>query len=152
MQFKEAFQIILIQNIYISMMNSIISIYGKVYVHPCEKVIGMFFQHQIWSRSLDINKLCLVCIKRSIAEVKKCQVSKHEYQQGPSDETLTKARCQFCDDKFGHRIMEAVGFFDYKIRNFTQITFKLITGKARVLFHDFLISFCISDIFVNYIL
>ena len=26
------------------------------------------------------------------------------------------------------------------------------TGKASVLFHDFLLSFCISDIFVNYII
>ena len=93
-------------------------------VHPCEKVIGMFFQHRIWSRLLDINRLCLVCIKRSTEEVKKCQISKRGYQQGPSVETLKKAPCQFCDDKFGHRIMEAVGFFDYEMLNFTQITFK----------------------------
>ena len=56
-------------------------------LHPCEKVIGMFFQNQIWSRLLDINRFCLVCIKRSIEEVKKCQISKRDYQQGPSDET-----------------------------------------------------------------
>ena len=93
------------------------------FLHPCEKVTGMCFQNQIWSRLLDINILRLVCIERSIEEVKKCQISKHGYQQGPSDETLKKAWCQFCDDKFGHRIMEAVGFQDYKMRNFTQITF-----------------------------
>ena len=92
----------------------------NVYVHPCEKVIGMFFQNQIWSRLLDINRLCLVCIKRSIEEVKKCQISKHGYHQGPSDETLKEARCQFCDVRFGHRIMEAVGFFDYKMHSFIQ--------------------------------
>ena len=40
-------------------------------VHPCEKVIGIFFQNQIWSRLLDINGFCLVYIKRSIEEVKK---------------------------------------------------------------------------------
>ena len=91
-----------------------------LYVHPCEKVIGMFFfQNQIWSRLLDINRLCLVCIKRSIEEVQKCQISKHGYHQGPSDETLIKA---YCDVKFGHRIMEAVGFFDYKMHSFIQIT------------------------------
>ena len=91
-------------------------------VHPCEKVIGIFFQNQIWSRLLYINRLCLVCIKRSIEEVKMCQISKRGYQQGPRDETLKNVRCQFCDDKFGHRIMEAIGFFDYKMRNFTQTT------------------------------
>ena len=54
---------------------------------------------------------------------KKCQISKRGYQQGPSDEKLKKGRYQFCDEKFGHRIMEAVGFFDYKMRDFTQIAF-----------------------------
>ena len=76
--------------------------------------------------------MCLVCIKRSIEEVKKFQISKHGYHQGPSDETLKKARCQFYDVKFGHRIMEAVGYFDYKMHSFTQITFnftnRLIKG------------------------
>ena len=82
-----------------------------------------FFQNQIWSRSFDFNWLCLVCIRRSIEKVKTCQISKCGYQNGPSDETLKKARCQFCDDKFGYRIMEAVGFFDYEMCDFTQITF-----------------------------
>ena len=91
-------------------------------VHPCEKVIGMFFQNQIWCRLLDINSLRLVCIKRSIKEVQKCQISKRGYQWGPWVEALKKARCQFYHVKFGHRIMEAVGFFDCKRRNFTQIT------------------------------
>ena len=49
------------------------------------------------------------------------------YQQGASDETLKKARCQFCDVKFGHRIMEAVGSFEYKMHNSIQITFDLTT-------------------------
>ena len=48
--------------------------------------------------------------------------------------------------------METVGFFDYKMRNFTQIAFDFQTGEARVFFHDFLIWFCISDISINYIL
>ena len=48
-----------------------------------------------------MNRLCLVCIKRSVWEVKKCQISKRGYQQGPSDETLKKVRCQFCDVKLG---------------------------------------------------
>ena len=80
------------------------------------------------------------------------EISKRGYQQGPSDGTLKEGLCQFCDDKFGHRIMEAVGFFDYKMRNFTQIAFNFQTGEARVLFHDFLIRLCISDISINYIL
>ena len=91
----------------------------------------MFFQNQIWSRLLDINRLCLVCIKRSIEEVKKCQISKHGYHQGPSDETLKKARCQFWDFKFGHRIMEAVGFFDYKMHSFIQIIFNFTNKWSK---------------------
>ena len=86
-------------------------------IHPCEKVVGIFFQNQIWSRLLDINRLCLICIERSIEEVKRCQISKRGYEQGPSHETLKKARYQFCDVKFGHRIMVAVGLFDYKMCN-----------------------------------
>ena len=92
-------------------------------LHPCEKVIGVFFQNQFWSRSLDINILCLVCIKRSIDAVKTCQISKRGYQQGPSDEKFKKGRCKFCGDKLGHRIMEAVGFFDNKMHNCTKIAF-----------------------------
>ena len=86
-------------------------------IHPCEKVVGIFFQNQIWSSLLGINRLCLICIERSIEEVKRCQISKRGYEQGPSDETLKKARYQFCDVKFGHRIMVAVGLFDYKMCN-----------------------------------
>ena len=94
-----------------------------IYVHPCEKVIGMFFHNQIWSRLSDMIRLCLVCIKRSIEEVTKCQISKRGYYQGRSDEIFKKARCQICDVKFGHRIVEAVVFFDQKMHNFIQITF-----------------------------
>ena len=119
-------------------------------VHPCEKVIGIFFQNQIWSRLLDINRLCLICIKRSIEEVKMCQIYKRGYQKGPSDETLKKARYQFCDVKFGHRITVAMGLFDYKMCNLPQFPLISQTGEARVLFHDLLVLFCINDIFVNY--
>ena len=55
-----------------------------------------------------------MCIKRSIEEVEKSQISKRCYQQGASDETLKKAQCQFCDVKFGHRIMEAEGYLTIK--------------------------------------
>ena len=92
-------------------------LHSYLYVHPCEKVIGIFFQNQIWSRLSDINRLCLICIKRSIEDAKRCQISKRDYQQGPSDETLKKARYQFCDVKFGGRIMVVVGLFDYKMCN-----------------------------------
>ena len=100
-------------------------------IHPCEKVIGMFFHDQIWSRLLDINRLCLVCIKRSIEDVKKCQISEHGYHEGPNDETLEKARCQFYDVKFGHRIMEAMGLFDYKMHSFIQITFNFTNKWSK---------------------
>ena len=119
-------------------------------VHPCEKVIGIFFQNQIWSRLLDINRLCLICIKRSIEEVKMCQLYKRGYQKGPSDETLKKARYQFCDVKFGHRITVTMGLFDYKMCNLPQFPLISQTCEARVLFHDLLVLFCINDIFVNY--
>ena len=120
------------------------------YIHPCEKVIGIFFQNQIWSRLLDINRLCLICIKRSIEEVKMCQIYKRDYQKGPSDETLKKARYQFCDVKFGHRITVAMGLFDYKMCNLPQFPLISQTGEARVLFHDLLVLFWINNIFVNY--
>ena len=61
--------------------------------------------------------MCLICIKISIEEVKRCPISKRGYQQWPSDEILKKARYRFCDVKFGHRIMVAVGLFDYKMCN-----------------------------------
>ena len=100
---------------------------------------------------LDINRLCLVCIKRSTEEVKKCQISKHGYHQGPSDETLKKARCQFCDVKFGHRIMEAVGvFFAIKCIVLSKLLLISQISQARVLFDDLRRWFCISDVFVNY--
>ena len=114
-------------------INVVIALFS-VHVHPCEKVIGMFFQNQIWSRLLDINRLRLVCIKRSIEEVKKCQISKHGYHQWLSDETLKKAWCQFCDVKFGHRIMEAMGFFDYKMHSITQITLNFTNRWSKGVF------------------
>ena len=119
-------------------------------LHPCEKVIGMFFQNQIWSSLLDINRLCLVYIKRSIEDVKKCQISKHGYHQGPSDETLKKARGQFCDVKFGHRIMEAVVFFDYKMHSFMQITFNFTNKWSKGVVWWFTDMILYNDIFVNY--
>ena len=73
----------------------------------------------------------MVCIKRSIEEVKKGQISNHGFHQGPSDETLKKARCQFRDVKFGHRIMEAVDFFDNKMHSFTQITFNFTNKWSK---------------------
>ena len=101
------------------------------HVHPCEKVIGMFFHNQIWSRLLDMNRLCLVCIKRSIDEVTKCQISKLGYHQRRSDEILKEARCQFCDVKFGHRVMEAVVFFDHGKHNFIQITLNVTNRWSK---------------------
>ena len=108
-----------------------LQLHEMCYVHSCARVIGMFFHNQIWSRSLEINRLCLVCIKRSIEEVKKCQISKHGYHKGPSDKTLKKARCQFCDVKFGHRIMETVGIFDYEMNSFIQITFNFTNKWSK---------------------
>ena len=103
----------------------------KLILHPCEKVIGMFFQNQIWSRLLDINRLRFACIKKASEEVKKCQISKRGYQQGLSDETLKKALCQFCHVKFDHRIMEAVGFFDDEMRIFAQNTFNFTEREVK---------------------
>ena len=60
--------------------------------------------------------------QRSVEEVKKRQISKRCYQQGPSDETSKKAQCQFCDVTFGHWIMEVVGLIDHKMHSFTQMT------------------------------
>ena len=108
-------------------------------VHPCEKVIRMFCQNKIG------------CIKR-YNEVEKCQIFKRGYQQGPSDETLKKARCQFCDDKFSHRVMVAVGFVHYDIRNFTQITFSFTKRWSKGVVSWFSDIMLHKWFFVNYIL
>ena len=79
-----------------------------------------------------------------------CQIYKRGYQKGPSDETLKKARYQFCDVKFGHRITVTMGLFDYKMCNLPQFPLISQTGEARALFHDLLVLFCINDIFLNY--
>ena len=91
-------------------------------------------------------------LKDQLRKLNKCQISERGYQQGPSDETLKKVRCQFCDVKFGHRIMEAVGFFDYKCTILSKLPLISQTDEARVLFHDFLISFYMGDIFIGNIL
>ena len=39
-------------------------------VHPCPKVIVTIFKNQIWSRLLDVNRLCLICMKRPVEGVK----------------------------------------------------------------------------------
>ena len=46
--------------------------------------------------------------------------------------------------------MEAVGFFNYKCTVLSKLLLISQTGEAMVLFDDFRISFCISDIFINY--
>ena len=80
-------------------------------------------QNEIWSTLSDINALCLICIKRSIEEVKTRQISKGSFQQGPRNETLKKAQCQISDVMFGHWIIQAVALFDYRMCGFTRITF-----------------------------
>ena len=111
----------------------------QAFCTPLWKSNRNFFQNQIWSGSLDINILCLVCVKRSTGEVKKCQISKCGYQQGPSDEALKKARCQFCDVKFGHRIMEAWASLTIKCAILPKSLLISQTCEPRVLFYDLLI-------------
>ena len=91
-------------------------------------------------------------IKGSIQKVKKCQISKRGHQQGPGDETLKKARCQFYHVKFGHRVIKAVGLFHYKMHNHTQITFNCTKRwSLNVASCFFFILCCISDIFIHHI-
>ena len=40
--------------------------------HPCEKVMGLFFQNQILVICQGINRLCLICIKRFAGKLKEC--------------------------------------------------------------------------------
>ena len=112
-------------------------------VRPCEKVIG-FFQNKTWSRLLNIN-----------TKVKKLKSAKYINAIIGRGQVINYWKqhdwCQLCDVKFGHRIMEATGLFDYKMHNFTPNTLISQTGEARMLFNDFLISIWISDIFVCYI-
>ena len=64
-----------------------------MYVHPCEEVTGIYIQNQISKIFLYIDALYLICVKRSIGEVKKYQISKHGYRQGPVRKPLKTARC-----------------------------------------------------------
>ena len=49
-------------------------------VHPLWKGNQtIFFKNQIWARSLDIDRLSLICIKRSIGKVKQCWIFMHCY-------------------------------------------------------------------------
>ena len=46
---------------------------------PLWKSNGTFFQNQIWARCQDIDKLCLICIKRSTGKVKQCEIYRYCY-------------------------------------------------------------------------
>ena len=82
-------------------------------VHPCEKVMGLFFQNQVWARSQEIDGLCLTHIKDPLA------ISKYCYQQELSDDLLKTARCQCSDIKLGRQVTKALELFDYKMHIFT---------------------------------
>ena len=114
-----------------------VQIYFDGLVHPCEKVIGMFFfQNQIWSRLLDINGLCLVCIKRSIQEVNKCQISKHGYHQGPSDETLKKHDVNFAMSSSVTALWRQWVSLTIKCTVLSKLLLISQTSEARELFDD----------------
>ena len=38
-------------------------------VHPCEKVMGLFIQNQIWARCQAVDRLCLRLLKDSLAKL-----------------------------------------------------------------------------------
>ena len=42
------------------------------FIHPCEKVMGLFFQNHIWARCQGIDRLCLMCVKRFTGKVEQC--------------------------------------------------------------------------------
>ena len=96
-------------------------------------------QNEIWSTLSDINALCLICIKRSVEEVKTRQISKGSFQQGPRNETLKKSQCQINDVMFGHWIIQAVALFDYRMCGFTRITFNSRNSWSKGVFYGFLI-------------
>ena len=110
-------------------------------VHPCEKVIGMFFQNQIWSRLLDINQLCSVCIKRSIEEVEKCQISKRGYQQGRMMKHWIKLNVNFVMISSVIELWRRWLSLTIKCAILPKLLLAWQTGEARVLFHDFLCYF-----------
>ena len=113
-----------------------VQIYFDGLVHPCEKVTAMFFQNQIWSRFLDISGLCLVCIKRSIQEVKKCQISKHGYHQGPSDETLKKHDVNFAMSSSVTALWRRCVSLTIKCTVLSKLLLISQTSEARELFDD----------------
>ena len=121
-----------------------------LYVHPYEKVIRMFFQNQIWSRLLDINRLCLVCIKRSIGEVKSAKYLRMVITRGRVMKHWKKHDVNFAMSSSVTALWRRWVSLTIKCTVLSRLLLISQTSEASVLFDDLQIWFCISDIFVNY--
>ena len=110
-------------------------------VHPCEKVIGMFFQNQIWSRLLDINRLRLACIKRATEEVKNAKYLSAVINRGWVMKHWKKRYVNFAMSSSITELWRGWVSLTMKSAFLPEIPLISWRGEASVLFHDFLILF-----------
>ena len=105
---------------------------GFLKVHPCEKVIRMFFfQNLISSRLLDINRLHLVCIKRPTEEVKIAKYLSTIISRGRMMKHWKRHDVNFAMSTSVTELWRRWGFFYDEMRNFTQIIFNFTNRRSK---------------------
>ena len=83
----------------------------------------------------------------------KGQISKRGYRQGPSDETLKKKRdVNFAMSSSVMELWRRLVSLTIECTVLSKLHLISQIGEARVLFHDFLISFGMTDSVANYTL
>ena len=110
-------------------------------VHPCEKVIGMFFQNQIWSRLLDINQLCLVLSKDPLRKTKSAKYLSAVISRGWVMKHWKKLDVNFAMTSSVIELWRRWVSLTIKCAILPKLLLVWQTGEARVLFHDFLCYF-----------
>ena len=104
------------------------------------------------SRLLDIKWLRLICIKRSIEEVKSAKYLNAVISRGLVMKHYKRHDVNFAMSSSVTELWKVWVSLTMKCTILPKLLLISRTGEASVLFHDFLILFCINDIFVNYIL
>ena len=100
-------------------------------VHPCEKVIGIFFRIEFDRDHCILVDCVWYVLKDPLKEIKSVKYLSGVISMSRVMKHWKQARCQFCDVKFGHRIMEAVDLFDYRMRIANQITFNFTNRRRK---------------------
>ena len=101
------------------------------FVHPCEKLIGFFFRIEFDRDHCILIDCVWYVLKDPLKEIKSVKYLSAVISMSRVMKHWKKARCQFCDVKFGHRIVEAVDLFDYRMRISNQITFNFTNRRRK---------------------